>query len=102
MRNPNPFLLIQDVGPKMSAKPIGQVRRKLDLRPGGELLYAMTATAPQQVEFTRREGMPVTTEGCVTYAEVVPPRRLAYTHLADFIPGVESYDVATVVELCPG
>jgi uncharacterized protein YndB with AHSA1/START domain len=76
--------------------------RKLDLRPGGELLYAMTATAPQQVEFTRREGMPVTTEGCVTYAEVVPPRRLAYTHLADFIPGVESYDVATVVELRPG
>jgi hypothetical protein len=28
----------------------------------------------------------------------VPRRRLAYVHLADFIPGVEPYDVATVVE----
>ena len=45
--------------------------------------------------------MALTTEGRVTYSEVVPPRRLAYTHLADFIPGVEPYDVATVVELCP-
>jgi uncharacterized protein YndB with AHSA1/START domain len=76
--------------------------RKLDLCPGGELLYAMTATAPQQVEFMRREGMALTTEGRVTYTEVVPPQRLAYLHLADFIPGVEPYDVATVVELHPG
>jgi hypothetical protein len=29
----------------------------------------------------------------------MPPRRLAYIHLADFIPGVEPYDVATLVEL---
>lgn len=28
-------------------------------------------------------------------------RRLAYVHLTDFIPGVEPYDVATVVELHP-
>jgi hypothetical protein len=35
----------------------------------------------------------------VTYTEIVPLRRLAYVHLADFIPGVEPYDVATVVEL---
>ena len=28
-------------------------------------------------------------------------RRLAYVHLTDFIPGVEPYDVATVVELQP-
>lgn len=71
---------------------------QLDLRPGGELLYAMTATAPAQVEFMRRAGMPLTNRSRITYAEVVVPTRLAYTHLADFIPGVEPYDVATVVE----
>lgn len=70
----------------------------LDLRAGGELRYLMTATAPEQVEFMRKVGMPVTNQGRITYTEVVAQRRLAYTHLADFIPGVEPYDVATVVE----
>ena len=73
--------------------------RKLDLRPGGELLYAMTATAPPQVEFMKKAGMPLTTEARITYTEVTPRRRLAYTHLADFIPGVAPYDVAHLVEL---
>lgn len=73
--------------------------RKLDLRPGGELLYAMTAIAAPQIEFMKKAGMPLTHEARITYTEVVPLRRLAYVHLADFIPGVEPYDVATVVEL---
>ena len=73
--------------------------RALDLRPGGELRYAMTAVDPPQVAFMKRAGMPLTTECRVTFTEVVPRRRLAYVHLADFIPGVEPYDVATVVEL---
>lgn len=72
--------------------------RKLDLRPGGELLYAMTATGPSQIEFMKRAGMPLTTEVRLTYTEVSPMRRLAYIHLVDFIPEVEAYDVATVVE----
>jgi uncharacterized protein YndB with AHSA1/START domain len=76
--------------------------RKLDLRPGGELLYAMTATGPEQIEFMKQANMPVTTEASIAYTEVTAPVRLAYTHLADFIPGVEPYDVATVVELSPG
>jgi uncharacterized protein YndB with AHSA1/START domain len=71
---------------------------KLDLRSGGELLYAMTATAPAQVEFMKNAGMPLTNQNRITYTEVATHRRLAYTHLADFIPGVEPYDVATVVE----
>lgn len=70
----------------------------LDLRPGGRLVYAMTATGPQQVAFMKQAGMPLTTEGHVTYTEVVDQKRLAYVHLADFIPGVEPYDVATAVE----
>jgi uncharacterized protein YndB with AHSA1/START domain len=75
--------------------------RKLELRPGGELLYAMTAIDPPQVEFMKKAGMPLTTEARITIVEVVPLRRLSYVHRADFIPGVEPYDVATLVELVP-
>ena len=71
----------------------------LDLRPGGELVYLMTAAAPELVAFTKRAGMPLSTECRVTYTEVSPPSRLAYKTLADFVPGVAPYEVATVVEL---
>jgi uncharacterized protein YndB with AHSA1/START domain len=73
--------------------------QKLDLRPGGELLYDMIAAAPQQIEFMKRVGMPLTTEARLTYREVEALLRLAYTHLVDFVPGVEAYNVATVLEL---
>ena len=75
--------------------------RKLDLRPGGECHYGMTATAAPQIEFMKKHGMPLTTEAKLTYTEVSPPRRLAYSHLADFIPGVEPYRVAHLIELTP-
>jgi uncharacterized protein YndB with AHSA1/START domain len=75
--------------------------RKLDLRPGGELQYAMTAIGPDQVEFMKQAGMPLTTEARLTYDEIAPNRRLVYRHLADFIPGVEPYDIAHVMELHP-
>src|SRR5712671_4541028 len=73
----------------------------LDLRPGGELVYLMTATAPEQVAFMKQAGMPLTNECKVTYVEVSPPSRLAYKTLPDFVPGVAPYEVATVVELQP-
>ncbi len=73
--------------------------RRLDFRLGGELLYAMTATAPEQIEFLRKAGMPLTTESLVRYTDVVPLKRIAFTQLADFIPGVEPYEVGTTVEL---
>jgi len=75
--------------------------RQLDLRPGGELVYAMTATGPEQVEFMKTAGMPLTTESRKTFTELNPPKRIAYTSLADFIPGVESYEFLTAVELNP-
>jgi uncharacterized protein YndB with AHSA1/START domain len=75
--------------------------RSLELEPGGVLKYAMTAVAPEQVAFMKGHGMPLTTEATIRYIEVSPPRRLVYVHLADFIPGVEPYDVATEVELFP-
>ncbi|MDB5419520.1 MAG: activator of Hsp90 ATPase 1 family protein [Phenylobacterium sp.] len=71
----------------------------LDLRPGGELVYLMTATAAEQVAFMKGAGMPLSTECRVTYTEVSPPGRLAYKTLADFVPDVTPYEVATVVEL---
>jgi uncharacterized protein YndB with AHSA1/START domain len=72
---------------------------KLDLRPGGELLYAMTAVGSDQIQFMKNAGMPLVSETQVTYTEVDPPRRLAYSTLADFIPGVEPYPVTTTVDL---
>ena len=73
--------------------------RSLDLRPGGEMTYVMTATAPDQVDFMKKAGMPRATEARLTFTEVAPPRRLAYNHLADFIPGVKPYLVSTQVDL---
>lgn len=71
---------------------------ELDLRPGGEMRYAMTAVEPAQVEFMKRAGMPLTTEAKLTYTAIVPAKSIAYTHRADFIPGVEPYDVGNKVE----
>jgi uncharacterized protein YndB with AHSA1/START domain len=45
----------------------------LDLRPGGELVYLMTATAPEQVAFMKRAGMPISTECRVN--DSVDPRQ---------------------------
>jgi len=75
---------------------------KLDLRPGGELVYAFTAIAPDQIAFLKNAGMPLTQTVRATYTEVEPMRRLAYRTLADFVPGVEPYDVDTAVDLIAG
>jgi uncharacterized protein YndB with AHSA1/START domain len=76
--------------------------RRLDVRRGGELLYAMTAIAPEQIEFLKKAGMALTTESLVTYTDVVPLKRLAFTQMADFIPNVKPYEVATTVDLAAG
>jgi uncharacterized protein YndB with AHSA1/START domain len=73
----------------------------LDLRVGGRLLYTMTAVLPAQIEFMKRAGMPLSTPARITYTAIEPQRRLAYTHAVDFVPGVEAYEVVTLVELQP-
>jgi hypothetical protein len=45
--------------------------------------------------------MPLTTEARLTFDEIAPNQRLAYRHLANFIPGVKPYQVAHVLELHP-
>ena len=72
---------------------------ELDVRPGGTLAYAMTAVGPDQVDFMVKAGMPLVTAQTVRYVEVDRPRRLVYRDVADFIPGVEPYEVETIVEL---
>jgi uncharacterized protein YndB with AHSA1/START domain len=73
--------------------------KEMDMRPGGKLVYEMTATGPDQVEYMAQAGMPLTTVQRVMIEQVDPPRRLVYKDIADFIPGVEPYEVETVVEL---
>jgi len=74
---------------------------RLDLRPGGEFEYAMTATRSDLIEGMKAAGLPLTSVAHGTYTEVTRPRRLAYTTLVDFIHGVASYEVAAVVEILP-
>ena len=74
---------------------------ELELVPGGELVYTMTATAPEQVEFMRNAGMPLATVSRKTFREVDPPRRLAYDSLVDFVPDVAPYEHRTSVDLAP-
>lgn len=72
---------------------------ELDLRPGGRLRYTMTATAPEQVAFMRNTGNPLSTEVRKTFTEVAPPTRLAYLSLIDFVPGHETYEHLTTIDL---
>lgn len=75
--------------------------QELDLRPDGELVYTMTATAPEQVAFMEQHGMPLTTTSRKTFTETQEPTRLAYRSLIDFVPDHEPYEHLTVVELAP-
>ena len=65
---------------------------------GGQMVYAMTAVDPPQVQFMKKAGMPLTTEARLTYTGVVPGKTIAYTHRADFIPGVEPYNAGNKVD----
>jgi uncharacterized protein YndB with AHSA1/START domain len=73
--------------------------RSLELHAGGDLGYVMSAVAPEQIDYMKKAGMPVTTHHSITFTEVDPPRRLAYRSVVDFVPGVEAYDVVTLLEL---
>jgi len=74
---------------------------ELDLRPGGQLRYTMTATAPDQVAFMRETGNPLTIEVRKTFTETTPPTRLAYRSLIDFVPDQEPYEHLTTIDIEP-
>jgi len=73
--------------------------RKLELRPGGALHYDMIAVGPDQIAYMKKAGMPVSSPTRATFTDITPYTRLAFDHVVDFVPGVEPYDTATVVEL---
>ena len=73
----------------------------LELRPGGELRYTMTATAPEQIAFVRNLGLPLSNEFRRTFTELVPPTRLGYLSLIDFIPDQEPYEHLTTIDIEP-
>src|SRR4051812_6269474 len=50
--------------------------QEVELSPGGDLVYTMTATQPEQVSFMQQHGMPLATESRKTFTEVDPLRRL--------------------------
>ncbi|MDN4613442.1 SRPBCC domain-containing protein [Leifsonia sp. F6_8S_P_1B] len=74
---------------------------RLDLTEGGELVYTMTAEAPEQVAFLEQNGLPLSTESRKVFTELAEPHRLAYRSLIDFVPDHEPYEHLTIVELEP-
>ncbi|MBB5915802.1 uncharacterized protein YndB with AHSA1/START domain [Nocardia transvalensis] len=74
---------------------------ELDLRPDGELVYTMTATGPEQVEFMNSAGLPLATQSRKTFTAVYPTAHLAYDSLVDFVPGEEPYQHRTTVDISP-
>ncbi|WP_067814467.1 SRPBCC family protein [Nocardia inohanensis] len=74
---------------------------EIDVRIGGGLVYTMTATGPEQVEFMNSAGLPLSTQSRKTFTEVEPVRRLSYTSHIDFVPGHAAYDHLTTVDIAP-
>ncbi len=74
---------------------------ELELRPGGQLLYTMTATGPEQVAFMRDTGNPLSVVVRKTFTDVTPSTRLAYRSLIDFVPGHEPYEHLTTIDIEP-
>jgi len=72
---------------------------ELELRPGGQLRYTMTATGPEQVAFMRNTGNPLSAELRKTFTELAPPTRLAYLSLIDFVPDQEPYEHLTTIDI---
>jgi uncharacterized protein YndB with AHSA1/START domain len=75
--------------------------RELDLRVGGTLFYDMIADAPEQIEYMKQAGFPISHETRSIFTEIVPNKRLAVRSIIDFLPGVEPYETNAVVEFSP-
>ena len=73
----------------------------LDLRQGGELVYTMTAEAPEQVAFMEQNGLPLSTESRKVFVDLDRPGHISYRSIIDFVPEHEPYEQLTVVDLEP-
>lgn len=72
---------------------------KIELRTGGALEYVMTAIGADQIAFMKQSNQPSSTNLKARYTLVSPKTRASWMNLADFIPGVEPYEVETRLEL---
>ena len=75
--------------------------RTLEAREGGALHYDMIAATPEMIEAMARMGRPSSHATRGRYTEFKPYRRLAITHLIDFLPGVKAYESALLVQFFP-
>jgi uncharacterized protein YndB with AHSA1/START domain len=71
----------------------------IELKPGGQVRYTMTATAPEQIAFMQNVGSPLASEFRKTFTEVAPPTRLAYLTVIDFVPDHPPYDHLTTIDI---
>ncbi len=71
----------------------------IDVRPGGRIVYVMSASDPGTKEFLERQGQALVTEQVLTIHEAAPHRRLVTTSVVDFIPGVPAYEVGMAVDM---
>jgi len=72
---------------------------EMDVRPGGRIVYLMSAVDPEVRAFVRSRGTPEATQSVLTIHEVVRNRRLVTTNRVDFIAGVAPYEVGMTMEL---
>jgi len=75
------------------------VVNRLELRVGGGLEYVMTATGPEQIAFMKQANQPLSMTLKARYTLVDPKQRASWMNLADFIPGIEPYEVETRLTL---
>jgi len=66
---------------------------RLELRAGGALEYVMTCVGAEQIAFMKQHNQPLSTPLKARYTEVKPKTLAAWMNLADFIPGVDPYEV---------
>jgi uncharacterized protein YndB with AHSA1/START domain len=71
----------------------------IDVRVGGHLELIHETEVPEIVAMLKESGVSASNRIRCDYTIVEPKRRLAYTNLIDFVPGVAAYRATTSVEL---
>lgn len=71
---------------------------EIDFKVGGKLNYDMIAVGKEQIEFMKAAGMPTSHACRSVFAEIVHHRKLRFSSMIDFLPGVEPYENSAIVE----
>ena len=71
----------------------------IEVRVGGHFELIMKTEVPEIVAMLKEGGMSASHRLRGDYTVVEPNRRLAYTNLVDFLPGLSPYKTTTSVEL---